>query len=283
MPARLVSTPASQISMLHAVGQPLLQAQGINVTFDGRGILNDVDMAIHARQIVTLIGPNGAGKTTLLRVLLGLVPCISGRVTRARRLRIGYMPQRLRIDPAIPLTVKRFLALNNRTSRSAVRATLAEVGAAHVENSQVGVVSGGEFQRILLARALLRRPEILVLDEPAQGVDVAGQGDLYRLIATIRDRHGCAVLMISQDLHLVMEASDSVICLNHHVCCTGQPEAVSQHPEYLKLFGAERLGGIGLYKHHHDHVHDLQGEVVPLNGEPNHGGPDQRERDDVHG
>jgi len=269
--------------MLHAVGQPLLQAQGINVTFDGRGILNDVDMAIHARQIVTLIGPNGAGKTTLLRVLLGLVPCISGRVTRARRLRIGYMPQRLRIDPAIPLTVKRFLELNNRTSRSAVRVALEEVGGAHVENSQVGVLSGGEFQRILLARALLRRPGILVLDEPAQGVDVGGQGDLYRLIAAIRDRHGCAVLMISQDLHLVMEASDSVICLNHHVCCTGQPEAVSQHPEYLKLFGAERLGGIGLYKHHHDHVHDLQGEVVPLNGEPNHGGPDQRERDDVHG
>jgi zinc transport system ATP-binding protein len=278
LPGRAVNRPATAVFTLPAGDEPLLQARGVYVTINGREILRDVSIAVHPRQIVTLIGPNGAGKTTLLRVLLGLIPCSSGQMLRARRLRIGYMPQRLRIDPAIPLSVKRFLALNNRTSGQAVRAALAEVGAADVEDSLVHVLSGGEFQRILLARALLRRPEMLVLDEPAQGVDVAGQGDLYRLIARIRDRHGCAVLMISQDLHVVMEAADSVICLNHHVCCTGQPEAVSQHPEYLKLFGAGRVGGIGVYTHHHDHAHDLHGEVVPLSGESN-----PRERGDARG
>ncbi len=244
--------------------QPLIEARGLSVCVNGHDIINDIDLAIFPGQIVTLIGPNGAGKTTLVRALLGLVPYRQGKVMLARGLKIGYMPQRLRIDPIVPLTVQRFLTLNNRVARAEVRHALREVGASHVESAPVQVISGGEFQRVLLARALLRDPTVLVLDEPAQGVDVAGQGELYKLIAAIRDRRGCAVLMISQDLHLVMEAADSVICLNHHVCCTGLPEAVSRHPEYLKLFGALRPGGLAIYTHHHDHQHNLHGCVVPL-------------------
>lgn len=231
---------------------------------DGRAILSDVALSIAPGQITTLIGPNGAGKTTLVRALLGLVRS-RGEVRRRRGLKIGYMPQRLRIDPIVPLTVRRFLTLNNRAPEAAVQRALVEVGAEHVERSPVQVISGGEFQRVLLARALLRRPELLVLDEPAQGVDVAGQADLYKLITRLRDRYGCAVLMISQDLHLVMESADAVICLNHHVCCRGRPEAVSRHPEYLRLFGAvQQPAGLGVYTHRHDHEHDLHGDVVPL-------------------
>ncbi len=231
---------------------------------DGRDILVDVDLTVYPARIVTLIGPNGAGKTTLVRALLGLIRHQGGSLKLARGLKIGYMPQRLRIDPIVPVTVERFLTLNNRIPGIDVHQALQEVGAGHLARASVQVISGGEFQRVLLARALLRKPDLLVLDEPAQGVDVAGQGELYRLIGALRDRYGCAVLMISQDLHLVMEAADLIICLNHHVCCTGRPEAVSRHPEYLKLFGAVRPGGLAVYTHHHDHQHGLHGEVVPL-------------------
>jgi zinc transport system ATP-binding protein len=254
--------------------RPLLEAHDLNVHINGRSIVSGVDLAIFPGQITTLIGPNGAGKTTLVRALLGLIPVRSGKVIRASSLSIGYMPQRLRIDTIIPLSVKRFLTLNNRASLTDARRALAEVGAAHVERAPVQVISGGEFQRVLLARALLRRPEMLVLDEPAQGVDEAGQGELYKLIARLRALYGCAVLMISQDLHLVMEAADSVVCLNHHVCCTGKPEAVSRHPEYRKLFGAVRPRGLAVYTHHHDHAHNLHGGVVPLDGDAAHGDGD---------
>jgi zinc transport system ATP-binding protein len=247
--------------------QPLIEARDLSVRIDGRDILDHVDLAVLPAQIVTLIGPNGAGKTTLVRTLLGLARRRGGDLKIARKLRIGYMPQRLRIDPIVPLTVARFVALNNRVTRAEAQDALRQVGAAHVERAPVQAISGGEFQRVLLARALLRKPEVLVLDEPAQGVDMAGQGELYKLIASLRDRHGCAVLMISQDLHLVMEAADLVICLNRHVCCTGLPEAVSRHPEYLKLLGAAQPGGLAVYTHHHDHRHDVHGEVVPLERE----------------
>jgi zinc transport system ATP-binding protein len=242
----------------------LIEARDLSVRINGRDILTDIDLTVQPGQIVILIGPNGAGKTTLVRALLGLIHSWQGQIMLARRLKIGYVPQRLRIDPIVPLTVRRFLTLNNRVPRLEVRRTLEEVGAAGLECAPVQAISGGEFQRVLLARALLRQPEMLVLDEPAQGVDVAGQAELYKLIAIIRDRHGCAVLMISQDLHLVMEAADLVICLNRHVCCTGRPQAVSRHPEYLKLFGAVRPAGLAVYTHHHDHAHDLHGGVVPL-------------------
>ncbi len=247
-----------------SIDQPLLEARDLRVELGGRMILNGINLAIRPQRITTLIGPNGAGKTTLVRALLGLIRCRGGEVRRARGLKIGYMPQRLRIDPVVPLTVKRFLMLNNRARRHDVQHVLEAVGALPVEHSPVQVISGGEFQRVLLARALLRQPEILVLDEPAQGVDVAGQDELYKLIARLRDVYRCAVLMISQDLHLVMASADSVVCLNHHICCTGKPEAVSRHPEYLKLFGSRRPAELAVYTHQHDHEHNLHGEAVSL-------------------
>jgi zinc transport system ATP-binding protein len=247
-----------------SMDHPLLEARDLRVKLGGRAILNGINLAILPQRITTLIGPNGAGKTTLVRALLGLIRCQGGEVRRARGLKIGYMPQRLRIDSVVPLTVRRFLTLNNRARRRNIRRALEEVGALPVEHSPVQVISGGEFQRVLLARALLREPEILVLDEPAQGVDVAGQDELYKLIARLRDQYRCAVLMISQDLHLVMASADSVVCLNHHICCTGKPESVSRHPEYLKLFGTRRPDGLAVYTHQHDHEHDLHGEAVSL-------------------
>ena len=242
----------------------LADIKGLRVEAGGRVILHEVDLAIEPGQIITVIGPNGAGKTTLIRVLLGLMRPSAGRVSVRRGLRIGYMPQRLQVDEVLPLTVRRFLGLAGRFGRARIAAALGEVGAAALIDQPVQKVSGGELQRVLLARAILREPELLVLDEPAQGVDVAGQGELYQLIARIRKRHGCAVLMVSHDLHLVMEAADSVICLNQHVCCTGHPEAVSRHPEYIKLFGEIETRGLAFYAHDHDHSHGLHGEVLPL-------------------
>jgi zinc transport system ATP-binding protein len=240
----------------------LIRAHGLAKTLGGRAVLSGVDIAVRPAEIVTLIGPNGAGKTTLLRILLGLLPPDRGTVERAADLRIGYMPQRLAIDELLPLTVRRFVELGRANAGPAVDEALEEVGAAHVVDRPVQAISGGELRRVLLARALLRDPQLLVLDEPVQGVDVVGQGDLFRLILAIRERRGCGVLMVSHDLHLVMASTDTVLCLNGHVCCTGRPEAVSRHPEYIALFGAREADALALYTHNHDHVHDAAGNVV---------------------
>lgn len=247
-----------------ALGATLAEARGVGVRFGTRAVLEDVDLAVHAGEIVAVIGPNGSGKTTLLRVLLGLIPAATGRVWRRPGLRLGYMPQRLAVDPTLPLTVGRFLALGGGGGRRRRADILAEVGAGHLEKSPIQGLSGGEMQRVLLARALLRAPELLVLDEPVQGVDISGQSELYALIAAVRDHRGCGVLLVSHDLHLVMAATDSVVCLNHHVCCTGHPEAVSRNPAYLSLFGAESTDRLAVYRHHHDHGHDAAGGVMPL-------------------
>jgi len=235
---------------------PLLAARGIVKRFGRRTVLDHVGLTVAEREIVTVIGPNGAGKSTLLRILLGLLPADAGERQLRPGVKIGYMPQRLPVDATLPLTVRRFLRLGSAGSEDMLSAALDEVGAAEVLDTQVQSISGGEFQRVLLARALLRDPALLVLDEPVQGVDVAGQEDLFRLILDIRDRRGCGVLMVSHDLHLVMAATDTVVCLNHHVCCTGRPEAVRVDPAYLALFGAARGGELAVYHHHHDHVHD---------------------------
>jgi zinc transport system ATP-binding protein len=207
---------------------------------------------------VTLVGPNGAGKTTLLRILLGLQRPSAGSAWRRPGLRIGYLPQRLAIDETLPLTVRRLLALAGPAGKERIDAALAEVGAKPLASMPVQALSGGELQRVLLARALLREPDLLVLDEPVQGVDVTGQGELYALIRHIRDRRGCGVLLVSHDLHLVMAASDEVVCLNRHVCCSGHPETVTRHPAYRALFG----DAIAVYAHHHDHVHDPVAETM---------------------
>jgi zinc transport system ATP-binding protein len=235
----------------------LVTARGIGKDINGRAILEGVDLRVAEREIVTVIGPNGAGKSTLLRVLLGLVPADRGERWVRPGIRIGYMPQRLTIDETLPLSVRRFLLLGRPdASDGDLRAGLDEVGAPHILDLPIQSVSGGEFQRVLLARALLRDPALLVLDEPVQGVDIAGQEELFRLIIDIRERRGCGVLMVSHDLHLVMAATDTVVCLNHHVCCTGHPESVRLDPAYLALFGATRTGALAVYTHRHDHVHD---------------------------
>lgn len=235
---------------------PLIAGRGIVKRFDDRTVLDRVDVSVSPGEIVTLIGPNGAGKTVLLRVLLGLAGADAGTVERQSGLVVGYMPQKFAVDDNLPLRVGRFVGLAGRFSRAEIEAALDEVGVAARIDAPVQGLSGGEFQRVLLARALLRRPQLLVLDEPAQGVDVIGQDALYDLVADVRDRHRCGVLLVSHDLHLVMARSDRVLCLNGHVCCTGRPEAIGKDPAFAELFGARAGESLALYRHRHDHVHD---------------------------
>ncbi len=246
------------------MSKTIAELEDVHARLGGQEVLTGVDLAVHDGEIVTVIGPNGSGKSTLLRVLLGLTPAASGRVWLRPGARIGYMPQRLTIDPGLPLTVARFLALGGRASQSELAGALAEVGAGRVLDTPIQGLSGGELQRVLLARALLRAPDLLVLDEPVQSVDVTGQYVLHELIGRIRRDRGCAVLMVSHDLHLVMAATDTVVCLNHHVCCSGRPEAVSQDPAYIALFGPDLAPGFAVYSHAHDHAHGAGGEVMEI-------------------
>lgn len=229
----------------------------------GRTILDRVDIDVGAREIVTVIGPNGAGKTSLVRVLLGLERPDAGRVTRADGLRVGYAPQRFDRDPAIPMTVARFITLGTPATADTIAGVLREVGAARVVGQQLSALSGGELQRVVLARALVRDPHILVLDEPVRGVDYVGEAELYALIGRIRNERGLGVLLVSHDLHVVMAQSDRVVCLNRHVCCQGVPDTVARHPEYVRLFGSEAARSLAVYTHRHDHEHDLAGEPLP--------------------
>ena len=245
-----------------ANGTTLVEGRGLRLRLGGHEILQGVDVAVRAGEIVTVIGPNGAGKSMMARALLGLVALDGGTVTRKPGLTVGYLPQRFAVDAVLPLTVRRLMSLTRPASIGAIRAALDEVGATHLLSRQVQELSGGELQRVLLARALLGDPDLLVLDEPIQGVDVTGQTELYGLIARLRDRHGCGILLISHDLHLVMAATDRVLCINHHLCCEGKPEAVSRDPAYLALFGAQAAQNLAVYTHAHDHSHDLAGEVV---------------------
>ncbi len=243
----------------------LISAAGLEVRFGAALALTQVDLTVSAGEVVTLIGPNGAGKSTLVRAVLGLIAPSAGRVWRRPGLRIGYVPQRMTIDPVLPLTVGRFLALarpgsTNGIGAPKIGAVLERVSAAALIGQSVHEISGGEFQRVLLARALMRGPELLVLDEPVQGVDLGGQIALYDLIGQLRDGLGLGVLMVSHDLHVVMAATDRVVCLNRHVCCSGRPEAVTRDPEYLALFGPDLAGALAVYTHDHDHSHALSGE-----------------------
>ena len=245
---------------------PLIQVSGLEVRAKQRVLLSGIDLTVNAGEIVSVIGPNGAGKTTLLRAALGLLQPTRGRIMLRPNIRIGYVPQRVTLAPNLPLTVRRFVGLSRRVPRGRRQAVLDEVGVGGVAPSSIHDVSGGEFQRALLARALLRDPDLLVLDEPAQAVDITGQAELYGLIARIRDERRCGVLMVSHDLHLVMSATDQVVCINQHLCCAGRPEAVSRDPEYVALFGTEAAGALALYQHHHDHTHDVHGGVVDSGG-----------------
>lgn len=235
---------------------PLIEARRISVRLNGALVLDHVSLQIRPGEILCVIGPNGSGKTTLVRSLLGLQALTEGEIRRAPSLHIGYVPQKMPIDPTFPLSVERFLGMANN-NRQAIRRTSAEAGLApDALTKPLHALSGGEFQRALLAHALLREPTLLVLDEPTQGVDVTGQSELYQLIDRLRKSKGFGVLLVSHDLHLVMAASDHILCLNRHVCCEGKPEAVSQHPEYLAMFGPQAGLALAPYTHHHDHRHD---------------------------
>jgi len=240
---------------MHPPGSPLIVARGLGLTLGGHRILDDVDFSLDPGEIVTVVGPNGSGKTTLLRLLIGAERPDSGSVTRAPDLRIGYVPQRLAVDRTMPITVERFLALAGGSAADRARA-LERTGIAGLGGRQLAALSGGQFQRALLAHAVLRAPQLLVLDEPAQGLDQPGEARLYSLVAELRAELGCAVLMVSHDLHVVMAASDRVICLNGHVCCEGTPMVVSTAPAYRALFGHGTHGALALYRHDHDHGHD---------------------------
>ena len=234
----------------------LIEARHLCVRLGGTEVLHDISLAVEPGEIITVVGPNGSGKSTLLRALLGILPPAAGRVARAPGLRLGYVPQRLQIDRSMPITVRRFLSLPVRVTDAQAAGVLARVGMEESGALQMAALSGGQLQRVLLARALLARPQVLMLDEPTQGLDQPGEAAFYRLIEEVRAGTGCAVLMVSHDLHVVMAASDRVVCLNGHVCCEGTPQVVSSAPEYRALFGLGTGGAFALYQHIHDHDHD---------------------------
>lgn len=240
----------------------LVTLEHIAVTFGRKAVLHDISFTLRNGHILTLLGPNGAGKSTLVRIVLGLIIPDTGTLTRQPKLRIGYVPQKIHLDPTLPLTVERFMRLRPGVKKSDIGPALARVQAQHLHDAPMQKLSGGEMQRVLLARALLNSPQLLVLDEPTQGVDVNGQVALYDLIDNLRRTLGCGVLMVS-DLHLVMAKTDEVLCLNRHICCSGTPEVVSAHPDFIAMFGYRESSQLAIYRHHHNHHHDLQGEVMP--------------------
>lgn len=260
------------------VNNALVACQDLTLKLGGRLILDKVNLAVRPSEIVTIIGPNGAGKSTLVKVLLSLVPMTSGKVEMKPGLRIGYVPQRFPVVPNVPLDVRRLMTLTLQASNDDILAALTETGVGHLMQSRVAELSGGELQRVLLARALLRKPELLVLDEPVQAVDFHGEVKLYELISAIRKSRGCGILMVSHDLHMVMAESDHVVCLNGHVCCEGGPTAVQKDPEFAKLFGPTAARMIAAYTHHHDHDHESHGH----HGH-DHEGHERHKHDHKHG
>ena len=227
---------------------PLVQLNQINVRIDERDILKNVDFSIHENEIVTLIGPNGAGKSTLIKVILGITKPSSGQIQNKKSLKLAYVPQKFNPSHSLPLRVQDLLALEkcDATKKAEI---IRDTGITQLQNSKVQQLSGGERQRVLLARALLRQPHILVLDEPMQGLDIQSEAELYDYVRSLPQKYGCAVLMVSHDLQWVMQGTHRVVCLNKHICCSGLPENVQQHPEYQAIFGTNRV----FYQHHHDH------------------------------
>lgn len=234
----------------------LITVENLSVRYGANTVLRHVDMAIEPGEIVTIVGPNGSGKTSLLRAIIGATKPSVGRVSLKPGIKIGYVPQKLHIDPTLPISVERFMRLTNHVSRQHCIKALETAGVPNLMKRQMSQLSGGQFQRVLLARALINRPDVLLLDEATQGLDQPGSAAFYRQIEDVRRETGCAILMISHELHVVMSASDRVICLNGHVCCEGSPAVVASAPEYRSLFGTGTGGALALYRHDHDHDHD---------------------------
>ncbi|MBB2973831.1 metal ABC transporter ATP-binding protein [Mesorhizobium sp. RMAD-H1] len=244
----------------------LIDIRNAGVFRSGRWLVRDIDLQLKRGEIVTLIGPNGAGKSTTAKLAIKVLKPDEGQVVHAPGLRIGYVPQKLTIDWTLPLTVQRLITLTAPQKKRDVEQSLEAVGIPHLARAELRHLSGGEFQRALLARAMVRKPDILVLDEPVQGVDFIGEAALYDLIEKLRDTSHCGVLLISHDLHLVMAATDRVICLNGHICCSGTPKDVAASPEYARLFGPRARGPLAVYEHHHDHTHLPDGRVRHADG-----------------
>jgi len=234
----------------------LISVENLTLNYGSNTVLRDVDFKIDLGEIVTIVGPNGSGKTSLLKAIIGAIQPAKGFVKLKSGLKIGYVPQRLNFESTLPITVERFLRLIGKIDRASCILVLETAGVPELLKSQMSELSGGQFQRVLLARSLLGNPEILILDEATQGLDQPGSASFYRQLETVRHDTGCAVLMISHDLHVVMSASDRVICLNGHVCCAGTPAVVASTPEYKALFGDGTEGALALYRHEHNHNHD---------------------------
>lgn len=246
----------------------MLQKNDSLISLDNAGMFRDrkwlvrgVSMTVEPGEIVTLIGPNGSGKSTTAKMALGVHKPSEGTARQRNGLKIGYVPQKLSIDWTLPLTASRFMSLTSQISAKEIDQAMASTDTLHLQKSEVRSLSGGEFQRVLLARAIARKPDLLVLDEPVQGVDFNGEIALYELIKNIRDEIKCGVLLISHDLHVVMAATDRVVCLNGHVCCSGTPKAVTSSDEYKSLFGVRATSGLAIYEHSHDHEHLPDGRV----------------------
>ncbi len=244
----------------------LINLTNAGVNAAGKWLVRGVDFSISRAEIVTLIGPNGSGKSTTAKMVLGVLTPSEGSLHRATNITVGYVPQKLSIDWTLPITVDRLMYLTGTRGKGEAEAALQRTGVGHLRKAQIQHLSGGEFQRVLLARAIARRPDLLVLDEPVQGVDFAGEIALYELISEIRNEINCGILLISHDIHLVMAATDKVICLNGHMCCQGHPRAVAESEEYRQLFGAHAAGTMAVYDHNHDHEHLPDGTVRHSDG-----------------
>jgi zinc transport system ATP-binding protein len=246
--------------------QPLVSLENCGVLRNGRWIARGITFGVRADEIVTLIGPNGSGKSTSAKMALGILKPDEGHVERHASLKVGYVPQKLSVDWTLPLTVARFMRLTGDVAAGDIENALAQTGVAKLGQAEIRNLSGGELQRVMLARAIARKPNLLVLDEPVQGVDFNGEAALYDLIRHVRNETGCGILMVSHDLHVVMAATDQVICLNGHMCCQGTPRAVAESDAYQRLFGQRASASLAIYEHNHDHEHLPDGRVAHADG-----------------
>ena len=245
-----------------AIKEKLIEVVNLSVKRGSKTLIHDVSLSVSRGEIVTLVGPNGSGKSTTVKAILGIEQPDTGTVSPLDTISVGYVPQKLEINSTMPLSVRRFMRLTHRHSDAAIDAALATTGVDGLLNREMSALSGGEFQRVLMSRAIASKPDLLVLDEPVQGVDFNAELEIYQLIARLRDEFNCGVLLVSHDLHIVMAETDTVICLNGHVCCSGSPQVVTSNPAFVELFGARGSEALAIYRHHHDHSHGPDGEVI---------------------
>ena len=238
----------------------LVKLNEVGIRQKDKWLVKGVSLIVEKGKIVTLIGPNGSGKSTTAKIALGIYKKIEGQVEKYTN-NVGYVPQKISIDWTLPLRVNDFMLLTENLNDDAVNEALSLTGVIHLKNKNLGNLSGGEFQRVLLARAISKKPELLVLDEPVQGVDFTGEIALYELIKKISEKLNCGILLISHDLHTVMSATDHVVCLNGHVCCSGSPKDVARNNEYKALFGEQASQTLSVYEHKHDHEHSIDGKI----------------------